>query len=325
MPSLSLLVGGVVLSVAAVLGSRLGAQEVQLLPVEKSVAPAPAPAPPRFDVAPTLAALTQATRAKAAPERAGDAAWVLLALVANGSTMTRGTYRADVRSEIRWLIEFQDPDAGGFVVRAVPCTRGEQLLGALALNEAYAGSNYYRPYQRNAERSISASAAHLLSPQPAPATFDEFVLAMLLARYAAKSKRDPAVVEQLGKVVEHARSTMPADKGRRTDAALHLDELLQGKVLPPELTIARAWPANLTADPLHTLIGALAVSVSPMPEKVRVAQFETLAALVAARATEGEHAGTWAPAGSFDRITTTAMHAITLALANGSTPLFFAK
>ena len=245
----------------------------------------------------------------------------MLALLAQGSTLREGASRVDVREHTRWLIEQQY--VTGFAVGAESCPRNEQLLGALAITEVCEVSEY-RPYRREAALGI-ATASLMMRDKVRPANDEEFVLAMLLARSIAASRSDVLAITQADTARIAARSHMVAGKVRRIDAALHVDDLLQGKQHPPELTIAMAWPANPAADPLHTLIGALAVSKLPLPEKQRAAQFGRLAALVAARETEGEHAGTWAPAGGFDRLTTTAMHAITLALGNGKTPLFCAK
>lgn len=277
----------------------------------------------RYDVEPTLAALTQLVRDTPSEQRSvAQSAWVVLALLANGSTLRAGTLRTELQEHAGWLARHQR--AFGFEVRGAPCSRGEHWLGALAITEACEISSYHI-YWNASKDGITSAAATMIGNAARQPTDDEFVVAILLARSAVVAQREPEVIDKIDAARIAARTRMVAGKSRRTDAALHLDELLQRKRHPPELTIALTWPANLTADPLHTLIGALAVPVSPMPEKQRTAQFETLAALVAARETKGEHADTWAPAAGFDRAATTAMHAITLALANGQLPLLCVK
>ena len=306
-------------TIAIVLPAHLAAQE----PIEvKVVVPAPqAATAPRFDVGPTLAALTKATRDTPPEQRTvASSAWVVLALLANGSTLREGPSRAEVREHTKWLIEQQY--VTGFAVGTELCPRNEQLLGALAITEACEVSAS-RAYAHDARLGIT-NAALTMRGKVRPANDEEFVLAMLLARRTA-AMRDPWISAPIHAARNAARSHLVGSTVRRTDAALHLDDLLQGKQHPPELTIAKAWPANPTTDPLHTLIGALAVSLLPLPEKQRDAQVGRLSVLVAARETDGQHAGTWAPAGGFDRCATTAMHAITLALANGKVPLFCAK
>ena len=314
MSSRNLRVASAAFSVAAVLHMQLAAQ--------KKLAPQQADAPVlRFEVEPTLAAMLQAARDTPDAERSvGTSAWIVFALIANGSTMRSGSHSDEVRWHIEWLANRQT-ESGAFAPRRVPCSRSEQQLAALATIEAMAASGHYFAIERNATTGIAAAHALMLAPKAPPATAEEFVVAILLARTASLSST-PAAIAHSKAVVAHAKSGMTVGKVRRIDAALHLDELLRGTKHPPDLTVARTWPASLTTDPLHTLVAALAVSVSPMHEKARAAQFEAVAALVAARETDGEHAGSWAPAGGFDRATTTAMHAITLALANGKTPLF---
>jgi len=314
--SWNLRVAGAVIAVAAVLEPRLTAQQKEAVP-----ASTPAPAP-RFDVCATLAALTKATRNTPLQQRTvATSAWFVLALLANGSTLRAGASRADVQEHTKWLIAQQY--VTGFAVGTELCPRSEQLLGALAITEVCEVSAC-RAFAHDARLGIT-NAALTMRGKVRPANDEEFVLAMLLARSAAAATRDPVTFAPINAARITARSHLVAGKVRRTDAALHLDDLLQGKQHPPELTIAVTWPANPTADPLHTLIGVLAVSMLPLPEKQRDAQFGRLSVLVAARETDGEHAGTWAPAGGFDRCATTAMHAITLALANGETPLLCAK
>jgi hypothetical protein len=241
-------------------------------------------------------------------------------MIANGSTLGDGTWRAEVTAQVYWLRAHQH--VNGFAVAQVPCPRNAHLLGVLALTEAGEVSQHH-PLVEASRVGITRVAATMCGDAARPATVEEFVAAMLLARSATVAERAPDEIGQIEVARSAARARMVPGKVRCADAALHLDELLQGRRHPPELTVALACPANLVADPLHTMVGALAVARTD--EKTRAAWFATLTALVAARETKGEHAGTWAPAGGFDRITTTAMHAITLALANGETPLFCAK
>jgi hypothetical protein len=311
----SLWIAGTVCVVAAALAPSVVAQE------GKGEVLQPAPAP-RFDVEPTLVALLQMARDTPKDERSvGTSAWIVLALIANGSTMRSGPHGDDVRAHIDWLVNRQQ-DTGAFAPRGVPCSRSEQLLAALAINEALAASGHYTQLERNVTTGIAAAQAMVRAQPTPPLTLDEFAVAILLARTASQSST-PAAIANSREVVAQARAGLKPGHARRSDAALHLDELLRGTKHEAELTVARTWPANLTADPLHTLIGALAVERTD--EKTRAAWFATLATLVAARETKGEHAGTWAPAGGLDRTATTAIHAITLALANGGTPLFCAK
>src|SRR5688500_1399792 len=58
------------------------------------VAPARAPAAPRFDVAPSLAWLTAAQRGRTLLQDVALPAWTALACLANGSTLKSGPYRA---------------------------------------------------------------------------------------------------------------------------------------------------------------------------------------------------------------------------------------
>jgi len=319
------------LIVATILAPELRAQWHE--PPATSDQPAP-----RFDVAPTLAALAKMRDTAEADRAVASTAWTVLALLANGSTMRTGPHKEPIRVLVLGLRTAQD-ETGRFVRLGVPCVRGDQFVAALAMNETYVASNYtlLKPLS---VRGIGALDAAMFGPAATPATVEEFVCSVLLARSAAIARSDTGTTGLSDKILRHARSTMVAGKVRRTDAALHLDDLLQGSKHPLELTVARTWPANLTADPLHTLIGALALTMSnmeakalaaqgftvpDMEAKALAAQWKTLDQLVAARETAGKHAGTWAPAGGFDRIATTAMHAITLALANGTPGLPLAK
>ncbi|HEX6813841.1 MAG TPA: hypothetical protein VF384_19625 [Planctomycetota bacterium] len=309
MPSQSVASRIAVFALAAVLPPSLPAQDKAVVPHRTGPAL-------RFDVAPALAALLEARHDTPDAERSvGDTAWIVLALVANGWTLrSADTLGGDMKALMAWLDLRQDK-AGYFNRRGVRCARGEQLLATLAVTEAWAASVEYEPCEANTTLGIAATHEVMRSRTAPAATVDEFVGSILLARSTALSHR-PVPIAQAAEILAGSRSGMTIGKVRRTDAALHLDELLQGVKHPADLTVARTWPANLLADPLHTMVAALAVSRADA--KTQPAPFAMLEALVSARETEGEHAGTWAPAGGYGRIATTAMHTITLALGNGT-------
>lgn len=304
---------------AAVLGLAaappLAAQWQEAKPAE--------PLPPaRFDAEPALIALAQANATADADRRVGPTAWTLLALLADGSTMRTGPHKDPIRRLAAWLKSVQD-ESGRFTAPAAS-SRTDQLVATLAVAEAGTLSNYtlLKPIATRGTLGIESLMLGAVAQPPTP---EDFIASILVARGAPSRSDGATSQERCDKVLAHARAAMVLGPVRRTDAALHLDELLQGKVHPPELTVARCWPGNPLADPLHTLVGTLAVIRTGMHQQARTAHFDTLAPLVAARATEGGQAGTWEPAAGFDRTATTAMHTITLVLANGRCRLSFAK
>ena len=94
----------------------------------------------------------------------------------------------------------------------------------------------------------------------APSNEDVALLTLLLPTLSKLTPSEAELADQLKTMATELLSSRKFGATRRGDAALHLGQLVLGEPHPPELTVARTWPASLTADPLHTLFAILAVS-----------------------------------------------------------------
>ncbi|HEX6810884.1 MAG TPA: hypothetical protein VF384_04600 [Planctomycetota bacterium] len=301
---------------------------------------------PRFDVRDTLAALSQRSDAlvaleldnmrvvRADPTVAG-AAWLLLAFLANGSTMEIGPHRSEVRRLTKALLEMQD-ERGQFAREAVASSRSDQIVGTLALLVAFERSRLrtlHRPaliaceFAWAQERVEHELGSLTRAPDPAAPTNEDGLLTLLVPTLSKmwpdelelpewlEASQLAGVRDQLRELGNDLLASRKFGRTRRGDAALHLGQLMLGEPHPPELTVARTWPASLTADPLHTVFAILAVSTD---EKSLARQSKQIEGLLAARVKDGPSAGMWPAAGGFDETTTTAMLAFAIGVANGS-------
>ncbi|HEX6810885.1 MAG TPA: hypothetical protein VF384_04605 [Planctomycetota bacterium] len=268
-----------------------------------------APSRPGFDVSETLTALARRVHdTPVADHTVASAAWLLLAFAETGSTMRAGNHRTEVRFLTKTLIELQGA-AGQFAKNGAQASRSDQIAATLAIVLAYERSQKLRSLQRPAQNALEAVLALKVSDAEAP-TNEEVALLTLLLRAQPTSERLSAMAKQWV-------GSQTFGKTRRGDAALHLGQLVLGEPHPPELTVARTWPASLTADPLHTVLAILAVSTD---EKSLARQSKQIEELLALRVKDGPSVGMWPAAGGFDEVTTTAMFAFAIGVANGSKP-----
>ena len=268
----------------------------------------------RFDVSQTLDALFKRVRDTAiADHTVASASWLSLAFLESGSTMKVGQYREPVRLLTKTLVELQVP-GGQFARNGVACSRSDQIVGALALLVTYERSQH-RPLKTPALSACKALLAMKAPDAEAPSNEDVALLTLLLPTLSRLTPSEAELADQLKTMATELLSSRKFGETRRGDAALHLGQLVLGEPHPPELTVARTWPANLTADPLHTVFAMLAVSTD---EKILAMQSKQIEALLAARATQGSNAGMWPAAAGLDETVTTAMLAMGIGIANGS-------
>jgi hypothetical protein len=227
------------------------------------------------------------------------------------------------------LLELQKPESGQFVCNGVASSRADQIAAALALLVAFERSQH-RPLQRPALLGGCAAldrgawGAELAAKGDATASINEDValLTLLLPTLSKLTHGAPELPDQLKTMAGELLVSRKFGKTRRGDAALHLGQLMLGEPHAPELTVARTWPANLIADPLHTVFAILAVSTD---EKSLARQSKQIEELLAARVKDGSSAGMWPAAAGFDETTTTAMLAFAVGVANGSPLLAWPK
>jgi hypothetical protein len=278
---------------------------------------------PRFDVSDTLVALSQHVRnTPVADHTVASASWLLLAFQENGSTMKAGPHRVEVRHLVATLLELQRPLSGQFARNGVASSPSDQIAGALALLVAFERSQH-RPLQRPAllggcaalDRGTWEAALAAKSDAAASTNEEVALLTLLLPTLSRLTAGAPELADQLTGMAGDLVAARKFGKTRRGDAALHLGQLMLGEPHAPELTVARTWPASMTADPLHTVFAILAVSTD---EKSLARQSRQIEDLLAARVKDGSSAGMWPAAAGFDEITTTAMLAFAIGVANGS-------
>lgn len=208
-------------------------------------------------------------------------------------------------------------EGGQFMRNGQACSRSDQILGALALLVAYERSQH-QPLRKPA---LNACEVVLATRGPDAAVSEDALVTLLLPTLSkmAQGEQNPQESAQLGDrlrvMATEALASRTFGKTRHCDAALHLGQLVLGEPHPPELSVARTWPANLTIDPLHTLFAMLAVSTD---EKSLARQSKQIEDLLAARVTDGSSAGMWPAAAGLDETTTTAMLAVGIGIANGS-------
>jgi hypothetical protein len=273
----------------------------------------PAPAGQRFDVTATMQAL-QVRYVAIGELTVARSAWLALAFLENGSTMRVGPCRDSLKQVVQWLRSAQD-EQGRFAPNGTPANRFDQTLAALAMVESYDRSNY-QLLKRNAMSAAAAVEAATLTPAAAPdAPGPQLgaMLAVLAAKLASMRAPEPELSGRIAVAAKTELAKHVFGNTRSADAALHLGQLLLGEPFVPDLTVARTWPANLTADPLHTVFGMLAVRTDAgLLER----QSRLLGGLLATRVAAGDAVGTWPAAAGLDATTTTAMLAMAVGIAN---------
>ena len=265
----------------------------------------------RFDPTPTLQFLAHAARGEQTNLPMATASWIALAFLANGSTLRQGPHKKPlmaVTKQIRASID----EAGWCRVAGERVARGDQMLAALALAEA-ARASQYKLLLPHADQASAAATTALLAADAAAATPPEFLLVQLRTECPDLAGVRLAKSKEL---LAAGGRGLVAGKDRTTDAVLHLASLLQGAEHPAALTVAKAWPTNPAADPWHTLAGLCALQRTD--PTTWATETEALPRLLAARATAGPEAGSWPAAPGLDALTTTAMFAVVVGLANHS-------
>jgi hypothetical protein len=264
----------------------------------------------RFDLAPTFAWLAVPEREAQLAATPEGLAFLLLGWLANGSTMRSGPDKDRIRTRVANLRDRLQPD-GTFRGFEQPPTRREQLLLTLAIEDAFARSNYQllRPLVERA----AATCITMARAEPALPAEEFALLACLaerLARHAAPlvdraaECRAAAVAARVGL----AFRTSP-----RADAAMHLGDRLLGRELAPATRFDSCWPANPGADPLHTWFAVLATATDDAATLARITG--SLDKLLTVRTGAGADAGCWPATGGLDAARSTAMLAAALAQA----------
>jgi hypothetical protein len=271
-----------------------------------------AQAPP-FDLAPTCAALRAEAPDWDSERTVAGSAWRLFAFLAEGSNLRGGPSRDAVKLDVVWLRQAQN-EAGAFAPDGVTAPRDEQLLATLALVDVFALSNY-QLLKPTVVKACRATAAAFSAPDPAVDAETAALLAVLATSVEWALGDGEPTVAQLRERAAAAIAPLRFGGSRRGDAALQLARQLLGEPDAPDLVFARAWPGDLTRDPLHTWLAVR--TLLPYPERLRAESF-AFERLLAARATDGDDAGTWQPTAGFDRTTTSAMFALAIGMANGA-------
>ncbi|HEX5051268.1 MAG TPA: hypothetical protein VFZ65_05815, partial [Planctomycetota bacterium] len=202
---------------------------------------------------------------------------------------------------------------GRFAPNGAPCAVFDQTIAAWAMVSAWGLSNY-KLLEANAARAVAAVEQAMLAPD-GPPTGAELgaVLALLGEQYASFGRAEPA--RRITALARQALAGQAFGKTRRGDAALHLAQMVLGETFLPELTVARTWPGDLTADPLQTLFAVQAVQRTDA--KVRAQQVEILRGLLVPGACE-QGALAWRAAAEFDDATSNAL--LLIALGTGNKP-----
>lgn len=264
----------------------------------------------RFDLAATFLWLSTPdveTKLAATPE---GVAFLLLGRLANGSTMRHGPDAARIKT---WLMKLRQQQAadGSFGGFAQPPNRREQLLLALAVEDAHARSKtvlLWRMLDNAAARCVAMAGA-----EPALAA-EEFAL---LARLAERLAQHPGPLatraEECRAPAIAARTRLRLGSSPRADAALHFGDLMLGSEAAPATLFDRCWPTNPGADPLHTWFGVLATHTAAAPAWARIAA--SLDKLLTARTNAGAEIGCWPATNGLDAPLATAMLATALAQA----------
>ncbi|HEX5052857.1 MAG TPA: hypothetical protein VFZ65_13860, partial [Planctomycetota bacterium] len=226
-------------------------------PAQAAATTAAANEPPGLDTSAPLRALAQHDGLVTDEARTVPAcAWSVLAHLANGSTMRSGPGRDAIKRQVLWLRTTQD-ELGRFAPNGAPCAVFDQTIAAWAMVSAWGLSNY-KLLEANAARAVAAVEQAMLAPD-GPPTGAELgaVLALLGEQYAFFGRTEPA--RRITALARQALAGQAFGKTRRGDAALHLAQMVLGETFLPELTVARTWPGDLTADPLQTLFAVQAV------------------------------------------------------------------
>lgn len=242
-------------------------------------------------------------------------AWLLLAMLGDGSTMRAGPSRLQIRHGVGWLVKQQD-DRGRFALRADPEWLGDQAVATYALIEA-ARLSRYRLRVPTAARATAALARELAVRRPVPGA-DVRVWSRLcvlgLQRFAVEAAaidwldadQAAALATQLRAAAEPLEQILAAlpPCELRTARELAAAELLQevGGLGPEDRAAAPAsWPVDPAADPLATFFAAATAlrrgkeAWAKVAPGLEAAVIETQITDLARR----DVYGTWDPAGSF--------------------------
>ncbi len=269
----------------------------------------------RFDLKPTVAALRAHVVATADADRTvAGSAWLMQAFLATGSTMRSGPSRNELKLLAVWLRGVQAED-GRFAPGGVPCSRGDQVLAAMAVCELYTLSNYAL-LKPTWVRAANAAAAAFEAPDALPAEAQEAALLALLANGVEwASERDLA--KRLRHPAQPVADACIVGPRRRDDAARHLARQLLGATEPADLTAALVWPPDLGADPLHAFLAVHALT----PHRAQLARYlEPLNRLAAMRAAPAGDGVLWPAAAGFDAVVTSAMLTMVLSQAEAWLP-----
>jgi len=264
----------------------------------------------RFDLQPTVAALRTHVAATGDADRTvAGSAWLMQAFLATGSTMRSGPSRSELRLLAVWLRVVQAKD-GRFAPGDVPCSRGDQVLAAMAVCELSTLSNYAL-LKPTWVRAADAAAATFEAPDATPVdTYEAALLALLANSVEWVGERDLAKrLRHLAQPVADAHSVGPT---RREDAARQLVRQLLGATAPADLIAALVWPPDLGADPLHAFLAVHALT----PHRAQLARhLEPLNRLAARRAAAAGDGALWPAATGLDAVTTSAVLTLVLSQA----------
>lgn len=227
-------------------------------------------------------------------------AWMLLALLGDGSTLTEGPFREPLQAGYRWLLAQRDA-TGRFALRTDPGWLHDQALATYAFAEAVTKSA-----AADAIPDLLASTEVLTSSldRARPAAGIETRLwsrCVVLALRQGDDARLHVAATGLEAVLRSLAPPSLAGVGARERAAAELlrslarapgveADAVQGSRLPH-------WPDDELADPLHTFY-ALVLAWRGSAEHYHAAQKRT-ERVVRAQRREGAARGTWPAVGAF--------------------------
>jgi hypothetical protein len=191
------------------------------------------------------------------------------------------------------------------------------MLGALAVCETAILSNYQllRP---TGVRAATVAAEAFEQPGSTPASAEEAAQLALLAATFEWDRPGCELAARLRGLASAQLQALVLGRTRRADAALQAAKQQLGAQQAPDLTAALAWPGDLAADPLHSWFATVALTPHPAYLERYASALERLSA---ARSQAQDLRSTWAPAGGFDEITTTAILVCVLCAADARLPL----
>jgi hypothetical protein len=268
------------------------------------------PGPPRegrFDLSATRAWLLAEPQCGSLELHPEGVAWLVLGRLAAGSTMRVGSDKKSIKECIE-RIRGAQTENGRFDGFPVPTSPRAQLLLTLAIEAAHTRS-HYALLEPVAAKAVAACLAEADGPLDA----ERFALLAVLAAQLERGSL-AALAAECRDLARRARPALRPGAMRRGDAALHLGDVLLGAAADPMLTVARCWPANAGADPLHTWFGVLALQATDAATWRR--ESASLQKLLAVRTSDGADAGCWPAAAGLDAALTTAVLAAAVAEAD---------